>query len=59
MALTSTDREPELDSSLEFEEDDDDGVFSNLSCYDLISCIQDLMSNCLDMARHVKIKLNL
>lgn len=44
MALTSSDSEPKSDSGLESE--DGDEVFSNLSCSDLISCIQDLMSHC-------------
>lgn len=53
MALTSSDTEPDSDSSLYYEEENE--VFSKLSCYDLIAFIQDLMGRYQEKTRHMKI----
>lgn len=52
MALTSS--EVEFDS-YNGSESKKDEVFSKLSCSNLITFIQDIMSRCKENARHVKI----
>lgn len=53
MALTSSEAESDSDSGSNSEEEDE--VFSNLSRYDIITFLQDLMCRCQERSRHMKI----